>query len=451
MKPVIATLVGVFIAFGAQVAFGETEGRVSLSQASFLSPDFELTGKKDYQLIGAGLDTLRDVRGEQEIENSLQAHVRGMVAPGTSVLNYLNVSQLYWKQNLLSVGRKKIVWNRLDENYLLGSYQPLFKWNPLLTETQGLTGIFIHLETSETALPWGVTLMGSPLFIPNQGAGYELKDGTFQESNPYFKAPPRQALANEQEFDINYTLQKPEAQDVVLQQSFAGRVFVGEMGKGPFWQVAYARKPMNELNLGFIGYAPSTAGQINVDILPAVSNHTLVSSDLQYASKFLTVGVSGLHEDSEEPNYKSEWTYSTFTSSMLVSPYVEGRFKGAELHVSVLSVEGGDSRIKGPQSSESENFIPQRYPFRNAGLASLKYQYRIKRFENIGLATRYLRGSEGEFDLWTNQISYQWREKWAANLISQLVAVENNSNGRKTAFDSYLNNDLVAIGISYVF
>lgn len=445
------SLVGTLIAFATQLAWADTQGRVSLSQASFVSPDYELTGKKDYPLFGGGLDTLSGILTEAEIEDNLQAQVRGMVAPGSSVLNYLNVSQLYWKQNLLTVGRKKIVWNQLDENFNLGSFQPQFKWNPLAWESQGLTGIFLHFENSETQIPWGVTLFGSPLFIPNQGAGYEIKDGAFQESNPYFNTPPKVAVINDREFPIDYNLQKPEVQDVVTRQSYAGRIFVGDSIKGPYLQLAYASKPMNELNLGFVNYAPPLNERVSVDILPSVSNHTLLSSDLHFANRFFKIGISALHEVAQEPKFEADWTYVKYTDSTLVSPFLDLKFKGAELNFSLLSVEGGDAVAIGPEAYQALKFIPQRYPFRDAGMVGFKYQYRFKRHESLGFATRYLRGSAGEFDLWSTQMSYQWQERWAASMTSQMVAVENNAKGERTLYNSYLNNDLVAIGVSYVF
>ena len=158
-----------------------------------------------------------------------------------------------------------------------------------------------------------------------------------------------------------------------------------------------------------------------------------------------------MHEKTTEPKFEEIWTYAKYTDSDLVSPFIEFRYKSFELSTAYLSVEGGDSEPVGPEAHQALKFIPHRYPFRNAGLVGAKYQYRIKRHENVGLATRYLRGTAGEFDLWNSQISYQWQENWAASMTSQMVAVANNSKGERTVYNSYLNNDLIAIGVSYVF
>ncbi len=450
MRPVWKALVGASIALSAFSAWGNPQGRVSLTQAGFISPDYSQTLKKDYQFIGAGLDTLAEARQENEIDDSLQVQIRGMIAPGAPVMNYLNVSQLFWKQDVLSLGRKKIAWNYLDEDYSLGIYQPLFKWNPLQWESQGLTGLFLHLETV-APIPWGMTLFASPLFIPNQGAGYEVQDGVFIASNPYFKAPPTLAYVNEGEFRINYNIQKPSAEDVVMRQSFAGRLFVGAPQKGAFAQISYAYKPMNELNLGFIGYAPAVRQQVNVEIQPVVSNHSVLSADFHYVFENFRAGISAARETPQTPEFSKEWTYTNFTNSSLVSPFVEFRDKQLELKASLLTIEGAESIGSGPEAHQANKFIPQRYPFRNAAQLSARYQYRLKRFENLALQTRYLRGESGEFDLWLTQASYQWRQGWAFNVVSQMVAVESSEKGLKTAYNSYLDNDLLAMGVSYVF
>ncbi len=451
MKKWQLALLGAFITvISNSSAWGGAQGRISLSQASFVSPDYALTEKKDYQLISAGLDTLSGARSESEIEDQLQAQIRGMMAPGAQVLNYLDISQLYWKQQQLSVGRKKIQWSQLDETFGLGVYQPMFKWNALQPEEQGLTGIFLNVENHTGDMPWGITLFGSPLYIPNQGAGYETKDGQFEKTNPYFNRPPQTAVINGQNAQFQYTVQKPEVSEVIYQQSFAGRAYVGDVRKGAFAQGAFAQKPMNELALGFHGVL--VPGQkIDTQILPKVAEHNVVSGEVRYSLSNVSLGVAALRETPHSPKYESQWTYTKYSPSTLVSPFIDVKFYGVEMNLAVLSVEGGETEISGPQATEAETVFIPLYPFRNAAQAQLRYQYRIKRNENVALSTRYLRGASGEFDLWNTTLAYQWQERWAAQLISQMVAAEPVANDKKTIYHSYPDNDLVAVGVSYVF
>lgn len=429
-------------------SWAATQGSLSLSEAGFISPDYHLTEKKDFQLFSGGLDTMGNQTSTGELDDTLHAQVRGMVSPDASVLNYLNVTQLFWKQQALILGRKKMNWNELDERFHLGMYQPLFLWNPLMPEEQGLTGIFLNLKADESSIPWGVTLLGSPVFIPDQTAGYDLKDGKFQKTNPYFSPQVGSARINGQLTPINYDVQKPQTQDVVFRQSFAGRVFVGDEKQGFFSQISYANKPSNQLTLGFQGFALSD-NTLTVQVQPKVIRHNLLSGDLHFTGSFYRTGISLVRETMEAPNFKEEWTYVHYSDSVVFSPFVLFNAMNAELVLSTLSVQGADAKAIGPEADQASKFLPDRYPFRNAGLAQLSYSFRMKKAEKIQLSTRYLRGEKGEFDLWTSAATYQWTNRWSAQVVGQLVAIDKKS--RKTAFDPYVNNDLVSVGVSYVF
>jgi hypothetical protein len=448
MKSVFrGTLIGLLI-FAVIPTWAETQGSVSLSEAGFVSPDYRLTEKKDFQFFSGGLDTLSNRRTESEMPDALHAQVRGMISPGSSVLNYLNVSQLFWKQQALNVGRKKMNWSELDERFHLGMYQPLFQWNPLMPEEQGLTGIFLNLQADESAIPWGVTLLGSPLYIPNQGASYELKDGKFQNTNPYFSPQFKYLRINGGLSPINYEVQKPETQDIVFRQSFAGKVYLGNERKGFFSQLSFANKPTNDLSLGFQGYGLSD-NTATVEIQPQVARHNLFSGDIHFTGSFYQFGVSAVREAIQAAVFKEEWTYVRYSDSILLSPFVAFRAFNTELQLSALSVQGAEATAIGPEANQAEKFLPQRYPFRNAGLAQLKYSFRMKRSQKLQLSTRYLRGEKGEFDLWTSEAAYQWSDRWTAQLASQMIAIDQTSG--KTVFDSYVNNDLVSVGVKYVF
>jgi hypothetical protein len=445
----VALSVGILI-LSSQFAGAAPRARLSLSQASFISPDYQKTPQSSFQFMTGGVDTLAGFRSEADIDDSLQAQLRALVAPGASVMNYLNINQLFWKQGPFSFGRKKIPWSLLDEEFALGIYQPLFKGNPLQMESQGLTGAFLQFEATEE-IPWGLTFFGSSVFIPNQGPGYEVEDGVFRSTNPYFQTPPSRAVVNDMAFDLKYQLVRPNTEEIVFHQSFAGQLFFGKVHQGLYGQVAYALKPMNELNLGFVGYAPPADRQLKVEILPAVSDHTVLSSDLYYSWEHLRAGLSLVQERPREPKFGNDWTYAQFSNSNLFSPSVGWREDHFELRAALLMLEGGESQGVGPNANQAGALIPQRYPFRNAGMLSGKYFYHIRRFENVTFSSRYLRGQDGEFDLWLTQAAYQWEKDWAVHLVSQMVAVQDNPKGKLTAWSSSVNNDLLALGVSYVF
>ncbi len=425
-------------------------GRFSLGQADFVSSEYSLTEKKEFHLLSAGLDTLSKSQNESDIENNLHAQMRGMIVPGISVLNYLDLSQLFWKQQFFSVGRKKLPWSRLDEDFKLGIYQPLFKWNPLQYDSQGLTGIFMHLEPEATAIPWSVTVFGSPIFIPNQGAGYEIKEGKFEKNNPYFSTPPTTAEVNGQKTDFNYTVIRPEMNEIVNQDSFAGRFEFGKANEGLWLTGAYAQKPANELNLGFQGVLTS-AQKIDTQILPKVMHHTVASGELRYSFRYLTIGYEIVRDSPQLSEFESQWTFASYSEADLSSAYIKFSISGFETSLSSLSRSGGDVEFIGPRSAEAKNVLISRYPYKDAYLLKLRYSLPMKRFKTWALQTSYLRGSQDEFDLWNTTAIYQFQERWSGYLTSQLVAVKPVLENEKTLYHSYENNDLVVMGVSYVF
>ena len=431
-------------------AFGNTKGSVSISQESYVSPDYNSTDKKNFQFIGVGADTLTQVKNESEIEDALHAQVQANIAPGASVLNYLNVSQLFWKQNSLTVGRKKMVWSEIDEAYGLGMYQPNFTWNVLQPESQGLTGLFLNLEAKDTPVPVGAVFFASYLFVPDQGASYEIKDGKFEGSSPYFRTPPTQAEVNGQNDKIVYNLQRPKTEEIIFSRSFGAKGYLGNQEDGFYGQVAYADKPANQLTLGFQGVI-TTNNSLAVDILPAMYNHRLLSSDVQYTISGFSLGLSAMQENISTPKYSSEWTYPIYTNSQLFSPYIKAQFKTFKAKFSYLQLSSGEKTVVGPRAGLADSILPNRYPFQNAYSLELSYLYKIRKFKNINLGTKYLAGEKSEFALWTARGSYQWEERWSAFFESQMTSVDNTVDGKRVAYHPYMNNDTASIGVLHVF
>ena len=338
----------------------------------------------------------------------------------------------------------------MDETFKLGLYQPVFKWNALKTDSQGLSGVFIHLEPEATAIPWGISLFGSPIFIPNQGPGYEIKDGKFENNNPYFSSPPKEAEINGQRTEFNYTIVRPELYEVINHESFAGRAFFGKENDGFHLQAAYAQKPNNELALGFQGVLVP-GKKIDIQILPKVMYHNLASGEIKYSWTHFSIGFEALKDTPQNVSFDSPWTYAYFSESELYTAFATFAWRDLDISLASLSVTGGDSSFIGPRSVEAENVLVPKYPFRNATLATVFYTYRLRRFQSFGISSNYLRGTQGEFDLWNSTFAYQWRDRWAAHLTSQLVAVQSTDSEHRTIYHSYPDNDLVGIGLSYVF
>jgi hypothetical protein len=446
MNPKFSLLILLSLTLAAEVQ-ARPRGEMIFSQESFISPDFAQTDQTNYQYIGTRLTT--DQLGQQGVEG-LQGEVKGMFSPGAPVLSYLNISQLYWQDQELRVGRKKEKWSDIDTRWNLGLYQPLFKWNPLLPEEQGLTGIFISIGRSDLAIPWGMTLMGSPLFIPDQGAGFEIQNGRFVKNNPFFQTPPSQVQVQNQVDAIEYTIERPDTNDIIMNRSFAARAFVGDELDGFYAQLASAYKPMNQLALGFEGFL-GTNSSLEITVLPSVTYHSLISGDLHFARKGFLVGVSYLSESPESPEYDSRWTYARYGKSQMISPFIGFKNREMGIALSYISISGGETTATGPRAANAKDVIPQRFPFKAAYRLSAQAELiRIKKKSVFGDAS-YMQNPGADWSLLQTDIHVQFHRFWTAFGGVQLAKAQDSQAGKQSYLNPFQNNDSVNLGVSYVF
>ena len=449
-RPFLASLIGVVISMAASLGQAQNQsagGTLSLSQEALISPDYSRTEDKSFNYLGVEFKSLPEV-SEEGTRDGLHTEVTGQLAPGNTVLNYFNVNQLYWRQDQFVVGRKKELWSISDEEWKLALFQPTFSWNPLSPESQGLMGIFINIRAQDLSFPAGLVLFGSPIFIPDQGPSYEIKNGRFTAENPYFTMPPSQAEFSGQTVDINYNVQKPEISEVVFNQSFAIKAYAGNLQDGFYGQASYAYKPVNQLSLGFRGFITAN-NELDVDVLPKVWYHRLLSADLKFSRGGFFAGIGGFQEVLQDPEFESEWTYNQISNSLGASVYAG--MKGSRYWVrgSVLQISGAEKKTVGADSGNASTINTTRFPAQRAWqLAGEAMVYRSG-INKVTVETTYRQDMDNEFSLWLGGLQHQWNRQWAWGLNYQLVAV--NKTGKQNFYTAYENNDLVGLGVHYVF
>jgi hypothetical protein len=443
-------LVTFFQAIGLAVALlsgpPSSAGKLMLQQDQFVSETFESAEQKSFSYLGAHLNTQPDETAERGYRTDLE----GRFAPATPVMSYLNVRELYIHQSALqaqfSVGRKKIDWSKLDTIWHLGRFEPLFKWNPLAPEAQGLTGFFVQSGNDS----WGFDLFASFMFIPDQGPGYELKDGNFKKTSPWFQTPPSYVRIFDQIDRVNYEIREPSVNDVVFNRSFAGSVHFGKKDQGMLFQGALASKPSNQLALGFQA-GHTTKGIAQVEVTPKVLYHDMASAEVSYNSKMVGVGLTGLVETFYEPDFKPETIYNQYSPASTVSPFVEFKLRGWKTLVSYMKVQGGESEVKGPLQGKNQISISEAYPFREVGLLRVSKTQNLGRKRAVDFETEYMRGAGQLFSILNLEVGYKWDADWRVNLQGHLVSAADNPEADKTVAGQFQNNDTVGLGLSYVF
>jgi hypothetical protein len=437
------------------VAFAkDLESSVSVRDESFINPNFRSGNSNNFSFFGASVENV-----DLKKENQLMINANGDFSPDVPFLSYLNIKELYlttWGG--LSFGRKLYHWSDLDERWHLGFYQPQFRWNPLLPQSQGLTGIFLDLPAEGiTTFPLGLQLFGSFLFVPDQGAGYQLQNGQFSSQNPFFSQLPTQVqiLTGDRVTTTNqtaYNLHLPDQSQVVFNSSFAAQVYAGERDHGLYFQSAFAYKPANSLAVA-ANTASTANNTTNIDLYPEVFDQTLVSADLHLSLKNFRFGFGAMTETPSSflssNNIPSNVTYRQFQARSLWSPYIEWHDSGLSAMLSYLDVQSTQDPAAGAQAQYLGTFLPQQMNFLSAAKAEAGYDGAFGRSRGWGLKFSYLQGTEQDFSMATTEAFWKISRLWTLNAFSNLI--ENTpSTTDPTIFQNYINNNEVGLGVRYV-
>ena len=420
------------------VSYSEIQTALWAQGLSFLSPDYENTNKKNFMFMGVTLKT------ESKSKDAFKINLTGQYAPENSILGYLNVREIYYTVDIfgyskLHLGRKLFNWSSLDANWNLGIYQPLFKWNPLIPEKQGLTGFFWQKSSSN----FDLILFFSPLYIPDQGASYELKDGQFQSSNPWFPIPPQNIKFQEQLLPIDYEISKPDVNSVIYQTQYGLKLRLGEVN-GYFANLAGMSKPSNQLALGYKGTLITT--RVHIEVTPKVYFENIYSADLGYRQDWGLIQWSLLYSKPQNPKFDSTFNAPEFESSLSWGPQFLYKYDKYELFLSYLGTNGGEIKDVGPDASPDRISLSQRFLYREAMQAQIKYTNIIWNQLKLDSSLQYISSSKEGF----RQIRFKnfFKIKGSLAFWLDLLLIDTNSSILSN-LEPYKSSDQIWVGINY--
>lgn len=406
---------------------------------SFLSPDYENTEQKTFGFFGASL--LSDAKKT----DAVIVNLTGLYASEQSALSYLNIRELYFSYPIdhsskFFFGRKINNWSQLDSEWNIGLFNPQFRWNALAPETQGLTGLF--WEKREPF--WSLSLFASPVYIPDQGPGYELKDGQFQNSNPFFSTPPQNiSFNNGVILPIDYELEKPGTSEVVFQTLYGAQIHLGEKG-GFFANVAGMHKPANQLSLGYKVVGVVDRARINV--VPKVYSETDLAADFGYRDEWGSISFSMLYSNPKAANYEAAYNAPEFKESVSYGPQLSFDLKPFKIGLAYLDTTGGEIKDVGPDASESRRALSQRFLFRQAFQAQLSHSDVFMKAFKLDTSLQYRQSEKDEFKQVRFKQRFDLKGPWAlwTDIILIETAEETISN-----MGPYRNLDQVFLGVTY--
>lgn len=405
---------------------------------SFLSPDYENTNKKNFTFIGVTL------KSDQKSTDVFKVNLTGQYAPENSILSYLNVREIYftthvYSNSMLHIGRKLQNWSALDTTWNLGVYQPQFKWNPLTPEKQGLTGFFWQKNSSN----YDVVLFVSPLYIPDQGASYELKEGQFQSSNPWFPMPPQNIKFQDELLPIDYEILKPEINSVIYQTQYGAKLRLGE-SNGYFANLAGMYKPANQLALGYKGTLITT--RVHIEVAPKVYFENVGSADFGYRKDWGSLLFSLLYSKPQNPKFDSVYNAPEFEQSLSWGPQFLYKYENYELFLGYLGTSGGEIKDVGPDASPDRASLSQRFLYKEAMQVQIKYTDVFWSKVKLDSAFQYITSSKEGFRQIRFKNNFKIKGPWA--FWVDLLLIDTNSSVLSNV-EPYKSSDQLWLGINY--
>lgn len=414
---------------------------------SFISPSFEATEKTNYQFVGMTLTS------PPQIEDPIKMSIEGAVAFGAPLLNYLDISEFYFQtkpadsENLF-IGRKLMNWSELDSRWNLGLWQPLFQWNPLNPEAQGLSGIFWQAERPF----YSITAFASPVFIPNQGPAFEIVNGQFVPGNPWFRRPPDSVRIFSESTKVQYNFERPNESQVVFQSSYGARLTFGSAEEGTSLHLNYMYKPSNELALGYSGVLDTTILRGVVDLKPQVFYHTLSGIDLSHRTQNWRLGISNVL-DRPQNNFDLEdrWTRPQFSDAYLVSPFVEYTHPQFSVSLQSLNIYGGEIVEVGDMASADRPGLTLIYPYQQAVKLTLENRFLTRGLRRLISKLSYTTSQKNDFDFLQWKLNHRFSSLWSMYSEFDLLKSGDLTYANQNEISQFKNDDRFMIGAAYVF
>lgn len=421
-----------------QIAQAEIQSSLKLNGVSFISSDYDNTADKKFGFVGAHL-----------VSNPLDPQIfmldiEGVNALGHPILSYLNVREIYFTinqdpQSTIYLGRKLLDWSILDQAWSLGFFEPRFRWNSLDFQNQGMTGLFWENKNHYGSL----TLFASYLFIPDQGPSYEIKDGEFQNSNPWFNPPPQGIRFGSVVRPIDYNVHTPPVSDVIFQPVLAAKFHFGQ--KVGFWgSVASAIKPSSQLAMDYKNvYATS---RVRADVYPKTYNETVVATDLGYGLENQNYIISTLFTNPQQPEYESGSNYPVLEKSISYGPTMQWKAGVWKHQLSYFRTDGGQVTEVGPDVTPDRQPMTQRFLFRDAVQLQLEYEGFLNRQLRLNTLLQYRQGFIDVFKYFRLKNSVDIEGPW--RLWLDLILMETAQDGT-SPMEPTRNLDQVWLGVSY--
>lgn len=441
-----------FIFFFTSISFlvpvqAQIHSNLLLQNESFVSPGYTATNQTQYQFLG--------FRAHSEVdESSFVVDSEVVMAMGAPLLSYIKIQDFALQyenspNEVFSIGRKKQLWSGLDHRWNYGIIEPTFKWNPLNRKSLALTGIHWNRDEKD----FSMTAIWSPFFLPNQGPNFEIDDnGQFTRKNPWFPTPPdtfRPFPNATTDSSIQYKVQRPPDSEVISQSTLGGTIEKNWMSD-LLTRTGYFYKPMNDLALSYNGAYVLATDQGQVDLLPEVIYHRVLTADVVYRYGLIETGISYINDKPTNRKPDPEWTVPIYEDAQIYSTYVQLSFKKSnKISLEYLIVDGGRVVEVGDLASPARAPISSRYPMTEAYKLRHQSSLRLKNIQRVSFDTSWTHSDRNQFDLIQIQGSFQIKKDWQVYTDMQFLKAKPLNANNVNDVASFVDNDRLMVGVAH--
>lgn len=403
----------------------------------------------------------RVFREAEKNDLSLGIDIEGQFASSYNWFSNFSANEFYfrtsslWSGFSLLMGRRRTQWSRLDSQWNLGAFQPIFKVDVLNPREQGLTGVFLVFNRAK----WNLEFFGSPFFLPDQGPMVETEDGHFVRRDPWFFYPPSEIKINQVRTPVAYTVDKPTVPEIIINKGYGIKAQYGKPDEDGFLgRVAWSYKPMNQLLLGLDGLLALqgaealTPATLKIQLHPEVGYHHVMSADLVYKINQFIFSLSVLEDDPEKKDFDRPWTYQNHTSAHLVGSGVNWHTEtGWHWGANYIKREGGHSKVMGPQKDFVGDTIPQRYLWSEMLKSEISFQRQFNFNWAFEGTLEWRRELQNRSDLYSGQIAILYNSHWKFYFGADMLKSQNKNASESDYIEANAANDRAYGGLHYVF
>lgn len=366
----------------------------------------------------------------------------------------INVPELYVGSSSknpfhVDLGRKLETWNRFEDFWALGLFQPRYRWDYLDVRTNGLTGLFLHYDTKL------VQAMGfwTPLWIPERGAPFDMSGGKCSTGTPWFACPGSTVNLFNQPTDIYYKLDIPNIAKFINRPGFGGSLRVGEK-QGPWIQASGAHKAMNQYMLAYEGYLSLSTETLPATIHVRANDHEIYSLESGYTTEAWSLMMSGIKERPIRDITPANWTTEEESNSTYFGPTLYTRLFGKDegatnLDVGYLKRSGGNPSETGPFANPDAPVFEPRHSYAEAFSLNIRTPFKESWGKYFWCSSRFVLDTPNRGNILITDVNFKPTHALLLNFGIDLLG---SDSAKVVDFISrYQRNDRIRGGLKYVF